>query len=86
MKPEQHLSRLHRISDATGLKMMTAVTQPAVLIAMLADDPATAEMHLRFAYESLSLTSEKDNLPPRQRHWPEPSQRSAKRGTVKQAN
>jgi tetratricopeptide (TPR) repeat protein len=39
-----------------------AITQPAAFIAMLADDPATAEMHLRFAYESLSLMGDKGNL------------------------
>jgi len=48
--------------DALGPTMTAAVTQPAAFVAMLAGDPATAEAHLRFACESLSLMGEKDNL------------------------
>ncbi len=56
------LSRAKSFLDALGPTMTAAVTQPAALIAMLAGDPSTAEMHLRFAYESLSLMGEKANL------------------------
>jgi hypothetical protein len=56
------LSRARSYLDALGPTMTTAVTQPAAFVAMLAGDPATAEMHLRFAYEALSLMGEKDNL------------------------
>jgi DNA-binding SARP family transcriptional activator len=56
------LSRAKAYLDILGPTMTAAVTQPAAFIAMLAGDPATAEMHLRFAYESLSLMGEKDHL------------------------
>ena len=56
------LSRAKSYLDALGPTMTAAVTQPAAFVAMLAGDPATAEAHLRFAYESLSLMGEKDNL------------------------
>jgi len=56
------LSRAKSYLDALGPTMTAAVTQPAAFIAMLAGDHSTAEMHLRFAYESLSLMGEKDNL------------------------
>jgi DNA-binding SARP family transcriptional activator len=56
------LSRAKSYLDILGPTMTAAVTQPAAFIAMLEGDPATAEMHLRFAYESLSLMGEKDNL------------------------
>jgi tetratricopeptide (TPR) repeat protein len=56
------LSRAKSYLDTLGPTMTAAVTQPAAFIAMLAGDPATAEMHLRFAYESLSLMGEKGNL------------------------
>ena len=56
------LSRAKSYLDTLGPTMTAAVTQPAAFIAMLAGDPATAEVHLRFAYESLSLMGEKDNL------------------------
>ena len=56
------LSRAKSLLDTLGPTMSAAVTQPAAFIAMLAGDPATAEMHLRFAYESLSLMGEKDHL------------------------
>jgi tetratricopeptide (TPR) repeat protein len=56
------LSRAKSYLDTLGPTMTAAITQPAALIAMLAGDPATAERHLRFAYESLSLMGEKDNL------------------------
>jgi tetratricopeptide (TPR) repeat protein len=56
------LSRAKSYLDILGPTMTATFTQPAAFIAMLADDPATAEMHLRFAYESLSLMGEKGNL------------------------
>jgi tetratricopeptide (TPR) repeat protein len=56
------LSRAKSCLDTLGPTMTAAITQPAAFIAMLAGDPATAETHLRFAYESLSLMGEKDNL------------------------
>jgi tetratricopeptide (TPR) repeat protein len=56
------LSRAKSLLDTLGPTMSAAVTQPAALIAMLAGDPATAEMHLRLEYESLSLMGEKDYL------------------------
>ena len=56
------LSRAKSYLDILGPTMTAAGTQPAAFIAMLEGDPATAETHLRFAYESLSLMGEKDNL------------------------
>jgi predicted ATPase len=56
------MKRAKSYLDILGPTMTAAVTQPAAFIAMLAGDPAAAEMHLRFAYESLSLMGEKDNL------------------------
>ena len=56
------LDRAKSYLDTLGPTMSAAVTQPAAFIAMLAGEPATAEMHLRFAYESLSEMGEKDNL------------------------
>ena len=56
------LGRAKSYLDTLGPTMTAAITQPAAFIAMLAGDPATAETHLRFAYESLSVMGEKDNL------------------------
>ena len=56
------LSRAKSYLDTLGPTMTAAVTQPAAFVALLAGDPAAAETHLRFAYESLSLMGEKDNL------------------------
>jgi DNA-binding SARP family transcriptional activator/tetratricopeptide (TPR) repeat protein len=56
------LNRARSHLDALGPTMTVAVTQPAAFVAMLAGDPATAETHLRFAYETLSLMGEKSNL------------------------
>ncbi len=56
------LSRAKSYLDTLGPTMTAAVTQPAAFIAMLAGDPASAEMHLRLEYESLSLMGEKDYL------------------------
>ena len=56
------LGRAKSYLDTLGPTMTAAITQPAAFIAMLAGDPATAETHLRFAYESLSIMGEKDNL------------------------
>jgi DNA-binding SARP family transcriptional activator len=61
-KAHATLGRAKFYLDTLGKTMTAAVTQPAAFIAMLVGDPATAEMHLRFAYESLSLMGEKDNL------------------------
>jgi DNA-binding SARP family transcriptional activator len=55
------LSRAKSFLDTLGPTMTSAITQPAAFIAMLAGDPATAERHLRFAYESLSQMGEKGN-------------------------
>ena len=56
------LSRAKSYLDTLGPTMTAAVTQPAAFIAMLAGDPAAAETHLRFAYESLGQMGEKGNL------------------------
>ena len=56
------LSRAKSHLDTLGPTMTATVTQPAALIAMLAGDPVTAEMHLRRGYESLSRMGEKDFL------------------------
>jgi len=56
------LSRAKSYLDILGPTMTAAVTQPAAFVAMLAGDPATAEVHLRFEYESLSEMGEKGNL------------------------
>jgi DNA-binding SARP family transcriptional activator/tetratricopeptide (TPR) repeat protein len=56
------LNRAKSYLDALGPTMTAAVTQPAAFVAMLVGDPATAEMHLRFACDALSLMGEKDNL------------------------
>jgi predicted ATPase len=56
------LSRAKSLLDTLGPTMTTAVTQPAAVVAMLAGDPETAEMHLRLEYESLSQMGDKDIL------------------------
>jgi tetratricopeptide (TPR) repeat protein len=56
------LARAQSHLETLGPTMTAAITQPAAFIAMLAGDPATAEVHLRFAYDSLSQMGEKDNL------------------------
>ena len=56
------LSRAKSHLDILGPTMTATGTQPAALIAMLAGDPVTAEMHLRRGYESLSRMGEKDFL------------------------
>jgi tetratricopeptide (TPR) repeat protein len=56
------LSRAKALLDTLGPTMTAAVTEPAAFIAMLAGDPATAEMHLRLEYESLSRMGEKGFL------------------------
>ena len=56
------LSRAKSYLDPLGPTMTATVTQPAAFIAMLAGDPATAEMHLRLGYESLSQMGEKGFL------------------------
>lgn len=56
------LARARSYLDTLGPTMTAAMTQPYAFIAMLAGDPATAEVHLRFAYDSLSQMGEKDNF------------------------
>jgi DNA-binding SARP family transcriptional activator len=59
---QETLSRAKALLDTLGPTMTAAVTQPAALIAMLADDPATAEKHLRLEYESLDEMGERRYL------------------------
>jgi DNA-binding SARP family transcriptional activator/tetratricopeptide (TPR) repeat protein len=47
------LNNARMLLDTLGPTMTAAITIPADLIAMLADDPATAEKHLRLQYETL---------------------------------
>jgi tetratricopeptide (TPR) repeat protein len=56
------LSRAKSYLDALGPTRTAAVTEPAAFVAMLAGDPATAEMHLRTEYESLSRMGDKGFL------------------------
>ena len=57
------LDRAKSHLDVLGPTMTAASRhQPAAFIAMLAGDPATAEMHLRLEYESLSQMGEKGFL------------------------
>jgi hypothetical protein len=56
------LKRAKSHLDSLGPTMTAAIIQPAAFIAMLAGDPATAEMHLRFEYESLKQMGEKGIL------------------------
>jgi DNA-binding SARP family transcriptional activator len=56
------LSRAKSYLDSLGPTMTAAVTQPAAVVAMLAGDPETAEMHLRLEYESLSQMGDKGIL------------------------
>src|SRR6185437_1553148 len=56
------LSRVESHLEILGPTMTATGTQPAAFIAMLAGDPATAEMHLRLGYESLSRMGEKGFL------------------------
>ena len=56
------LGRAKTLLDTLGPTMTAAVTQPAAFIAMLAGDPATAEMHLRLEYESLQEMGERRYL------------------------
>ena len=53
------LSRAKALLDTLGPTMTAAIIQPAAFIAMLAGDPATAEMHLRLEYESLTEMGER---------------------------
>jgi DNA-binding SARP family transcriptional activator len=48
--------------DTLGPTMIAAITHPADLIAMLADDPATAENHLRREYDTLHQMGERRYL------------------------
>jgi tetratricopeptide (TPR) repeat protein len=56
------LGRARSLLDTLGPTMTAAVTQPAAVVAMLAGDPETAEMHLRLEYESLSQMGDKGTL------------------------
>ena len=56
------LSRAKAHLDTLGPTWTAAITQPAAVVAMLAGDPETAEMHLRLDYESLSQMGDKGTL------------------------
>lgn len=56
------LYRAKTLLDTLGPTMTAAITQPAAHIAMLAGDPATAEMHLRLEYDSLNEMGERRYL------------------------
>jgi DNA-binding SARP family transcriptional activator len=56
------LSRAKANLDTLGPTITAAITQPAAVVAMLAGDPMTAEMHLRLDYESLSQMGDKGTL------------------------
>jgi tetratricopeptide (TPR) repeat protein len=56
------LNRAKSHLDSLGPTMTAVIIQPAAFIAMLAGDPATAEMHLRSEYESLKQMGEKGIL------------------------
>src|SRR5215472_7636641 len=56
------LNRAKYLLETLGPTMTAAITEPAAFIAMLAGDPATAEIYLRREYESLSLMGEKGFL------------------------
>ncbi|HZI74463.1 MAG TPA: hypothetical protein VFD73_10705, partial [Gemmatimonadales bacterium] len=56
------LSRAKAYLDTLGPTLTAAVTQPAAFVAILAGDPATAELYLRVEYESLSKMGEKGFL------------------------
>jgi ATP/maltotriose-dependent transcriptional regulator MalT len=56
------LNSAKTLLDALGPTMTGAITQPAALIAVLADDPATAEGHLRLEYDSLYQMGERRYL------------------------
>ena len=56
------LARAKTLLDTLGPTMTAAITQPAAFVAMLAGDPATAEMHLRLEYESLDEMGEQRYL------------------------
>jgi predicted ATPase/DNA-binding SARP family transcriptional activator len=53
------LNNAKSLLDTLGPTMTAAIIQPAALIAMLDDDPATAEKHLRLEYESLYRMGER---------------------------
>ena len=53
------LSSAKRLLDALGPTISAAITQPAAFVAMLADDPATAEKHLRLEYDFLDRMGER---------------------------
>jgi ATP/maltotriose-dependent transcriptional regulator MalT len=48
--------------EELGVTMTSSVTHPASFVAMLADDAATAEAHLRHDYEELEAMGEKGYL------------------------
>ena len=56
------LDRAKTLLDPLGPTMTAAITQPAAFVAMLAGDPATAEIHLRLEYESLDEMGERRYL------------------------
>jgi ATP/maltotriose-dependent transcriptional regulator MalT len=61
-KAHATLGRARSLLDTLGPTMTAAVTQPAAVVAMLAGDPKTAEMHLRLEYESLTQMGDKGIL------------------------
>jgi len=56
---QETLSSAKRLLDTLGPTMTAAITQPAAFVAMLADDPATAEKHLRLEYDFLDRMGER---------------------------
>jgi tetratricopeptide (TPR) repeat protein len=57
------LNSAKSLLDTLGAPITASTTQPAALIAMLADDPATAEKHLRLEYGFLYRMGERRYLP-----------------------
>ena len=53
------LSSAKRLLNALGPTISAAITQPAAFVAMLADDPATAEKHLRLEYDFFDRMGER---------------------------
>jgi DNA-binding SARP family transcriptional activator/predicted ATPase len=56
------LNSAKSLLDTLGAPITASVTQPAALIAMLADDPVTAEKHLRLEYDFLYRMGERRYL------------------------
>ena len=56
---EETLNTAKSLLETLGPTMTATMIQPAAFIAMLAGDPATAEMYLRLEYDSLSQMGER---------------------------